>query len=164
MKYYIGIDNGVTATIAIIKPNGEVFMSKVPVKTEQSYTKAKQKITRIDHPKLIDLLRDHVGDAKNVFVRIERPIVNPGRFKATASGLRALESVLIAVEDVMNLPYSYIDSKEWQKDLLPSGIKGDELKAASKEIGSRLFPQFKDFKHPDLDGLLIAEYCRRKQL
>ena len=38
----------------------------------------------------------------------------------------------------------YIDSKEWQKELLPSGCKGEELKTASRDIGCRLFPKYKD--------------------
>ena len=46
--------------------------------------------------------------------------------------------------------------------MLPKGIKGsDELKKMSLDVGNRLFPQFRDFKHPDRDGLLIAEYGRR---
>jgi len=60
-------------------------------------------------------------------------------------------------------PYEYIDSKEWQKVLLPKGIKGsDELKKASLDIGKRMFPTLKIKK--DADGLLIAEYLRRKYL
>ena len=31
-------------------------------------------------------------------------------------------------------------------------------------IGNRLFPQFSDVKHPDRDGVLIAEYARRMNL
>jgi hypothetical protein len=59
----------------------------------------------------------------------------------------------------------YIDSKEWQKEMLPKGVKGsDELKKLSLDIGNRLFPQFRDFKHPDRDSLLICEYARRKNL
>ena len=67
--------------------------------------------------------------------------------------------------EIMGLKHMFIDSKEWQKALLPKGIKGsDEQKKASFDIGNRLFPQFEDFKHKDRDGLLIAEYGRRKNL
>lgn len=48
--------------------------------------------------------------------------------------------------------------------LLPKGISGEELKKASLDIGGRLFPQFKEYNHPDRDSLLIAEYARRKNL
>ena len=98
------------------------------------------------------------------FVLVERPMVNPTRFVATTSALRALEATLITLE-MLNLPYQFIDSKEWQRDLLPKGIKGsEELKRASHDIGCRLFPTLNPNYHADFDGLLIAEYGRRKGL
>jgi hypothetical protein len=89
-------------------------------------------------------------------------MVNSTRFNASLSAIRALEATLIALEE-SKLPYEYIDSKEWQKHLLPKGLKGsDELKKASLDIGKRLFPSLELKK--DADGVLIAEYLRRKQL
>jgi len=163
-KYYIGIDNGCSGSVAIIKPSGNVFLSAMPVRVEQSYTKAKQNISRIHFDKLVELFSEQIPRGSHVRVVMERPLLNPTRFKASVSGLRALEAVLIVVEDIYHYPFSYIDSKEWQKALLPSGLKGPELKEASLQIGNRLFPQFRDFKHKDRDGLLIAEYARRNQL
>ena len=95
---------------------------------------------------------------------MERPMVNPTRFKATTSALRCFEAELILIEH-LGYAYCYVDSKYWQRELLPKGIKGaDEQKKASKDIGKRLFPQLADFKHSDYDGILIAEYARRKNL
>ncbi|GAH84395.1 unnamed protein product, partial [marine sediment metagenome] len=99
-------------------------------------------------------------------VFIERPYVNPQGFKATASALRCLEATLIAIE-ALGLSYQYMDSKEWQREMLPLGLKGTaELKKASVDIGCRLFPQYAEQirKHKDGDSLLIAEYARRKGL
>ncbi len=163
-KYYVGIDNGISGTVAIISPDNKIFFEAVPTKSEQSYTKTKQNITRINAPMLIDMLMKQGLTIDNCRVVIERPMVNPTRFKASASGLRALEAVLIVVDDMLHLPFSYIDSREWQKALLPKGINGDELKAASLQIGNRLFPQVREMKHKDRDGLLIAEYARRIRL
>lgn len=167
MKYYLAIDNGVTGTICLMnKDGGEVQFFKMPVKKEQSYTKTKQNISRIDHGKLFDLLSlliSDIAEVTNYKVFIERPMVNPGRFKATVSALRALESTLVIVER-WGFPVAYLDSKGWQKQLLPAGLKGEELKKASLDIGNRLFPQFKNFKHPDRDALLMAEFARRNNL
>jgi hypothetical protein len=162
MKYYIGIDNGVTGAVAIFSEEGEQFFFATPVKKEQSYTKAKNMITRVNTPELIKNLSDIMGDNKGVAM-IERPMVNPGRFKATMSALRCLEATLVIME-YKGIAVDYIDSKEWQKALLPSGLEKEELKKASADIGKRLFPQFaqKIDKQGDADGLLIAEYCRRK--
>jgi len=79
------------------------------------------------------------------------------------SAIRALEATLIVIES-LKISLAYIDSKEWQKPLLPNGTKGGaEQKKASLDIGSRMFPQFKEEfkKQKDADGMLIAEYCRR---
>ena len=157
MKTYIGLDNGVTGTIGIIGEDGVQFL-KVPVKKEQNYTKKKDNITRIDIDKFMDLLGKY--KPSETFILIERPMVNPQRFKATVSAVRCLEAELVSIEH-LKIPFQYCDSKEWQKVLLPKGT--DDTKKASMDIGNRLFPQFKDFKHPDRDGLLIAEYAKRKQ-
>lgn len=156
---YVGIDNGTTGTIAIL--NSElVFFGNIPSKKESSYTKKKQKLTRIDTKELKYLLQSKIEDSQ-VKVIIERPLVNPGMFKATVSGVRALEAVLIVIEELGYL-VSYIDSKEWQKELLPKGSKGKQLKKDSLYIGNKLFPEIQDFKHPDRDGLLIAVYSKQK--
>ena len=160
-KTYIGIDNGVTGTIAIITPSNRVICEKIPVKVEQSYTKAKQNISRIEVNKLKIILDSHV-DYENCYALIERPMINPTRWKASMSGIRALEATLTILE-MLGIPYSYCDSKEWQKSLLPSGLEKEDLKKASLDIGTRLFPGIQ-LKHPDRDGLLIAEYARRKNL
>ena len=160
-KLFIGIDNGASGTIGVV--GGKVYFDFVPTKKELSYTKKKQYITRLDYNKFISFLFE-IGkgfSADEIIVGIERPMVNPQRFKASMSAIRFLEATLIALEQD-GLPYVYIDSKQWQRLLLPSGIKGSaELKKASLLIGNRLFPQHKDHKAKDRDGLLIAEFLRK---
>lgn len=163
MKIWIGIDNGVSGTIGIVSQEGNVLeFFKTPVVSGQDYTKAKKNISRVDHQKLRNLFEIYApADDLTVKALVERPLVNPTRFLATTSALRALEATLIVLEQI-GIPYEFIDSKEWQKDMLPKGIKGSaELKKASKDIGERLFPH-NIINHPDTDGLLIAEYGRRK--
>lgn len=153
---YIGIDNGVTGSIGII--DGEAFLIHTPVKSELSYTKHAQNITRIDSTKLKEMFDVYINS--DVTILIERPLVNPMMFKATLSAMRALEATLIIIE-LNKFPYRYIDSKEWQKELLPSGLKGPELKSASLQIAQRMFPKIDYTGFKDGDGLLIAEYARR---
>ena len=158
-KIFIGIDNGVTGSIGIIRSDNTEFF-ETPVITQQNYTKKKANISRIDFNSLQELFEPF--QEVPCFILLERPMVNPMRFMASTSALRALEATLIIIER-FRLPYSYIDSKEWQKVLLPKGIKGVDLKKASVDIGCRLFPQYTELisTHGDADGLLIAEYCRR---
>jgi hypothetical protein len=160
---YCGIDNGSTGTIGIINED-KVFFVLTPCKKVLDYQKKAKHITRIDYPALYDFLSLYPPLGIKFF--IERPIKNPGLFEASASGLRAFEATLICLEQ-LNYSYSVVDSKQWQKKMLPEGIKGSaELKKASVDVGCRSFPQFAEVicKHKDADGLLIAEWARREKL
>lgn len=165
MKIWIGIDNGTSGTIGIVDNEGKVLeFFKTPSFLGQDYTKKKKNISRINSPELFSILQIY-SPGENLIVKalVERPMVNPTRFAATESALRAFEATLTILE-TLRIPYQFIDSKEWQKELLPKEIKGAaELKKASLDAGKRLFPNHA-LKHPDMDGILIAEYGRRKNL
>lgn len=165
MKVWIGIDNGTTGSIGIISDDGDVDFFLTPSNLGQDYTKTKKNISRIDWFKLKEKLKLYSPSKElSVLALIERPMVNPTRFNVSGVALRALESTLIILED-LQIPYVFIDSKEWQREILPKGVKGsEELKKASLDIGKRLFPSFQSIKHKDRDGLLIAEYARRNRL
>ena len=158
MKTYIGADNGVSAYWTIMHSDGFIVQWHVPVKKELNYTKVKAWLNRIDAPKLHTLLKSIT--ATEALVLLERPMVNPTRFKASVSAIRALEATLIVLEN-LKLPYRYVDSKEWQHSLLPGNVASDELKEAANQVARRLFPntQFKEG-----DSLLMAEWARRQNL
>lgn len=159
---FIGIDNGVTGSIGVIHPK---LVTQIPMPTfsELSYTKQAKNITRINTVELLPLLIDIAGETPNIaVVFLERPMVNPKRWDASVSALRALEATLIVIERA-KLSYRYIDSREWQKVLLPAGIEGaPNLKRASIQIAKRLYPHANILSAKDADGLLIAEYARRQ--
>ena len=168
-KLYIGIDNGVTGTIGVMADGYSQF-ALTPVKKEPSYTVAKKTITRIEAVVLKAYLKQVMAEygcgPESALAVLERPLINPTRFSASMSASRALEAVLCVLED-LEIPRMYIDSKKWQKDMLPKGVTGsDELKKASLDIASRLFPQHGPAikKHKDGDGILIAEWARRCRL
>lgn len=163
-KFYIGIDNGATGSIGMIAtgPNLPIAVHfvKTPTKSEQNYTKKAAKISRVHSSEFTKLMR-MATPGSQIKVLIERPLVNPKMFHATISAVRVLESQLSIIE-YLEYPYSYIDSKEWQKELLPAGAKGDDLKSASLQIAQRLYPGKLIPGHKDADGLLIAHYCMLK--
>jgi hypothetical protein len=155
-KTYIGIDNGVSGAITIISNDNEIILhAKTPVKNCLNYTKKKAFMNRVDFPKFKVLL-EQAG--KDTFCMIERPMLNPTRFNASISALRCLEATTILLEE-LQIPYQFLDSKEWQKELLPSGLVKDELKVAADQVAQRLFPKQKIV---NADSVLIAEYCLRK--
>ena len=155
----IGIDNGVTGSIGVITDESSTLY-RTPIKKGQDYTKKKKIISRIDVIGLASILRP----LKGAFALIERPMLNPKMWTSSLSAIRAYEATITLLES-FNIGYQPIDSKEWQRELLPKGVKGStELKKASKDIGIRMFPQFRELieKQGDADGMLIAEYARRK--
>lgn len=147
----IGVDNGITGAVTIIEGINVLAHFNIPTKKELSYTKAKQWINRIDTELTYKKLSPY---KKDCFCLLERPMVNPMRFKASASALRSLEAVLIVLEN-LSIPFRYIDSKEWQKALLPTGLKRGELKKAAVDVTKRLFPKLEIV---NADSVLIAYY------
>ena len=177
-RLYVGVDNGVSGSLGLIYADGSCpRLIPMPTFSELGYQKSKSKhVTRIDWRRLRQLLKkaSEATPCKNLLtmkVVIERPMVNPGRFAATCSAVRALEALLIVLESLGKgddaVGREYTDSRAWQKMLLPAGIKGAaDLKAASRDIGLRMWPELGDAikKVKDCDGLLIAEWARRQQL
>jgi hypothetical protein len=166
-QVYIGIDNGISGSIARIATTHCNTFQATPTKSEQDYTKKRKNITRIDHRTLHRLLKGFIGLNTRVVVLLERPMINPGRFIATTSALRAWESTLIAIERLLPRPVKIVvDSKEWQKVMLPHETSKEDLKKMSMQVGCRLFPELSDAikKHKDADSLLMAEWARRQSL
>ena len=168
MIYYCGIDNGVSGSISIVREDGSVSDAfSMPTFQEQDYVKKKQNVTRINTKELHSRLYEIDGHDLDSKIRaiLERPFVNPMMFRATLSAIRAWEAILIVLKQ-FNWPQIVIDSKKWQKAMLPQGCKGPELKVASVQVGCRLFPDHVDWirKQKDADSLLIAEFARRNKL
>jgi hypothetical protein len=156
-RAFIGIDNGVTGAITILSDSGVVLKHiKTPVTNHLNYTKKKAFINRVNFITLRSELAN-IAVSYDSFCMIERPMVNPMRWVASVSALRCLEATEILLE-ILQIPYQFIDSKEWQKALLPSGLKKEELKKTADHVAKRLFPKIEIVNS---DSLLIAEYCRR---
>lgn len=155
----IAVDNGCTGTLAFVDSDGKYEMVKTPFKYGLDYTKHAKKISRIDVDAMTAIFK--LWKTANCIVLCERPLVNPMLFKATISAVRAYEATLVAIESV-GLPYDMVDSRSWQKEFLPSGLKGRPvLKEASLQAGKRLFPNVDWDKFDDADSILMAEWGRR---
>lgn len=163
MKYYIGIDNGVTGSVTILDDSGNlVFHEDTPAQSTLDYQKSKATfISRIDASKLRLMLNKTVGHDK--LALLERPMINSLRFKSSISAARCLEATLIVLED-LSIPYRYIDSKEWQGIMLPAGTAKERLKLASDCVCKRLYPNLTLTKAGNGDSVLMARYAVDKKL
>jgi len=171
---YLAIDNGISGSVGWVNESGsQSGVFSMPVFVEQDYVQKKQNVTRIDTEALSQNLKDLVmetltaSDFNKPSVRLflERPLVNPMRYRATLSAIRAWEATLIVLRP-FKWSYVVVDSRKWQKEMLPTGCKGPELKIASVQVGCRLFPDHADWikAQGDADSLLLAEFSRRNRL
>ena len=117
MITYIGIDNGVSGSIGIIsvdyqKGTVDVQFLLTPVKQELSYQKSKTKmLTRVDYKECKKLFQDIKDKSDRIILALERPMLNPQRYQASLSARASLEAMLILFEE-LDIPYSFLDSKE----------------------------------------------------
>lgn len=163
---YVACDNGISGSFAWVNEDcSESGVMTTPTFVEQDYTIKKQNVTRVDFKQVFAWFNENHLNGSSARIVMERPFVNPMMFRATLSAIRAWEATLIAIYD-LQLPRIVIDSKKWQKAMLPAGCKGTELKAASVQVGKRLFPDHSDWidAQKDADSLLLAEFARRNKL
>lgn len=160
-KIYVGIDNGVTSNgIAFIYPDNLAENIKLPVRKHRDYQKKESNLNRVDTLSLRSIFEARINKNNSLAV-MERPMVNPRRFSASLSAVRCLEATLVVLDE-MQIPYIFIDSKEWQSYCIPGVVGSDNLKAASLNKALNLFPLIK-FKK-DGDSMLIAYYAKQKNL
>jgi len=168
----IGIDNGPTGSIGVIRHRLAVYFGPVPTKPSLHYGKKGSISNRLDRAtfnvtlmKALDFNGQSWPGTDNIRVFIERPFTASAMMiKAMMSSARFFEATIIALED-LGLGYEVIDSGTWQKPLL-GAVKGSkELKLASKLRGQQLYPQYADAikEQGDADGLLIAHHFARNQ-
>lgn len=163
MKTYIAIDNGVTGSIAVYNQEYSAVYA-TPVIKQKNYTKAKGYITRLDFLAMNEIFK--LYNDKNVFVLLERPMINNKMFQASISAARCHEATQILIE-MHHFPHEFVDSKQWQKEFFPTGKKkAPELKKYSMEYGLRYFPMHKEFikKRGEADSLLMALWAQRNFL
>jgi hypothetical protein len=163
-EFIIGIDNGPTGNFCILNlnDNKELYYFATPVKKEKSYTKKERYLNRLDHELLKSKLETIVKNNK-CKAYMERPMIQSARFFSSISSIRCLEAECLILEQ-LGIPYEFLDSRIWQKEILV-GIKGrDNLKLESKIVSSKLYPQFREQIKKDGDAILIAHYYKQKLL
>lgn len=154
------IDNGSTGSIGVFGKDDCHFLL-TPVFKVQDYTKKKKTISRLNVKVFENVLSELAPQRNKTLVYLERPLINSTMFNTSVVAARLFEAQLVTLES-LGYPYQIVDSKDWQRGLLPSsGHKGTTsaiLKKESMDIGLRLFPQFSDIikKHKDADGILGA--------
>lgn len=179
----IGLDNGATGTICTIIPQYKYLdFIQTPSKVSLDYPKEICYINRVDIEKLTEFIKKSIKKAKSFYkqqiksiVVMQRPMVNPQRFKQSGHALRAFEATIITLQS-LGIEYVIIDSKKWQHYFFGKNTLMLDLKAQSLKRGLQILQNYnlkgKDKesmsnlikKHGDADGMLICQFAVEKMI
>lgn len=178
-----GMDNGSTGTLCCLVKEDKDYINfiETPSFQELDYTQELQTINRIDLKKIKDWIENNINNVKKIINNdnikcvaiLQRPMVNPQRFKQSLHAIRAFEATLILLE-MCNIEYIIIDSKKWQHYFFGKNTTQIDLKFESMKLGLNIINDIKQNekekelmlncikKHGDADGLLISKYGMEK--
>lgn len=180
MKYFLGIDPGLSGALALIDENATVIgLSSLPV-VEVATTKktkgGKKRIKRdYDHAKLMRFLGDIAVNAKgacNVTVILEQQSPRPGESAMGAYSLGNSFGFLHGTVRTMQFPVERPYPATWHRVMMPGALKALDPKLKKKAImlkAAELYPQavarMQGPRGGDKDGvadaLLLATYGLR---
>lgn len=127
---FVGIDNGVTGAVAILRPGREAEVLRVP-------TRKVGEDNRIDCRSLWSLLFA-LGESKIVFEQGQKQ-PKWGCIGNFANGRS--HGVVETVVELLKVPYRPVNPKDWQADVFKGIRKADmDTKSAAKEFCRRTFP------------------------
>jgi hypothetical protein len=161
---YIGISRSWDGTIGIIDENDKPVLVKVPWRY---WGGRNQK--HLDYKKFKELLQPYastpmneVRSQINAKALVEFPFngkgINSGRGKVLAS-TRFFEAEL-AILEVLGISVEFIEPIDWHHDLFTGKFYKLTPKQASLEYGNELYPELKQNKAKDRDGICIAYYLK----
>lgn len=163
IKYFAGIDPGVTGAIAVILESGTIACIHDCPKI-----RAKKKYI-VDTARLIEIVREVRSRYRSLHIVIEKPIAMPnnGRTMGSVSMLSFGYSAGLWEGAVASFKISYesVHPARWKRSLEVHGNKEGSVKMAKKIFGAsaRKYITLKKH-HGRCDALLLAEYGRKSAL
>lgn len=159
MKYFCGVDIGITGAIAVIDEMGvalQVFDMPVLL-----IKKGKGTRHQIDEVALATMLKEIIWENKTVFFAVERQQSMPKQGVSSTFGLGVSYGIMRGMLAVLGASVDYVHSTRWKKDLMDGmGKTKDASILRAKEIFPTADLSLKKH-HGRGDALLIAEYRRR---
>lgn len=162
---YVGIDNGASGAVALVRDSAIVSMFLLPV------TKYKGR-SELVPKQFITLLQRHLkaaGTDQPRFILIEQP--GGSKSAKSATVMAGVFHAIRAILDIYLYRWDRITPQKWQGEMLGKNLEAGMTKPMALETASRLWPKEKFYPTPrchtpDLglvDAALIAEYARRQK-
>lgn len=158
---YVGIDNGISGAIAILKEDGSLD-TWMPMPIQKTH-RGNEVV-----PKCIHTILWRLKSISPITVIIEEP--GGSQSAKSASSMAGSFHAIRAVLDILQIRYHRITPQSWQKKMLK--CKPGDTKKAALVIARSLWPEASWLETPRcrtphdgaIDAALIAEYGRRNNL
>lgn len=190
--WVLGMDNGVSGSFALMNPAGKIVLfAHVPTYKENKWTKPKVKklksgkkvvhdqITLIDIDALQRMLVPYSSVINDIHCFLERPAISYAAAWSMQTSISASMSwaSVVYVLKKLRIPRTDIDSREWQKILIPeamgennkeymktlkAGDRNKLLKEASDMNAKAIYPKFNGKELGDGDSINICDFGRKR--
>lgn len=158
---YIGIDNGLSGGIAIIEGRKILELRTMPT-VQATDTRGEYDVHAI-----VEILKKYPDSS----VIIEKAHAMPKLGTVSAFSFGKLYGMMIGIASALNMPYSIVHAKTWQKEMFQD-LNSENTKQASVLKAKQLYPEqsflaTERSKKPHdglTDALLLATYAQRKGL
>ena len=156
----------------------KIYFTETFSQTVLDFTQEVKYFDRLDWTKVLNWFNLILNEVKNNYINqcdlnvavvLERPMINPERFKQSIIAVRAFEALIIVLE-ILQLEYTVIDSKKWQHYFFGKSTSLLDLKQESLNKALVILEDMKvendDLneiklqmkRHGDADAFLIAMY------
>lgn len=161
-KIYIGIDNGISGGIAIIKNQKILEIIPMPIITGSNNR------NEYDILAIIKILEKYKKDSVMI---IEKAQAMPKLGTVQAFSFGKLYGIIISLACSLKIPYLIIHAKTWQKEMFRD-VSSVNTKQASIIIAKQLYPnqsflatERSKKEHDGMtDALLLSVYAQRHKL
>lgn len=148
MKYFIGIDPGVSGAWAVIDEDAQIVLVKNYL--DSSFKDFQEEVFLI------------LSDYEISLVAIEKVHAMPGQGVTSMFTFGQNFGGWLATLEVLGLRHVLVRPTKWQKDILGDVPKG-ESKARALDFAKSMFPEQKFLKshHGKVDAVLLAFWARK---
>lgn len=161
MKYFIGIDPGLTGAIAKIGYDGEFIglMDMPTIESPGSCGFVKRSVYSVDINLHLDIHFSH-ANAADTLICIEKVTARPNQGVSSVFSLGHSMGVIEGIARLYDAPIEYVTPQKWKKYYSLGKDKNDSLIVARK-----LFPDILDLlrrakDHNRAEALLLANYAK----
>lgn len=158
--YYIGISR-TFGTIGILSDD-EDFEPKflqVPISKSRG-------VCRLNYRAFREMMQPYaaqeINEVQSMVIAkavLETPNINPKHFKSSISSTRFYEAEK-AILDYLGISSEAVEPRQWEHQLFTGKYKKLTKRVASIEYGNDNWPQFKQNKAEDRDGLCLAYWLK----